>query len=113
MNELVSKLTTGKHPVEIVLRPEKTVDAFRAAVQRKYVHVKFTDTIGGTELGIALDPEQSESIVADVEAGRGPIHISGPLTLDYEPVTCVAVIRVPELDGEGWLIPGDSPASVA
>ena len=58
-DDLVKFLSDGKHPVEAGLRPEKTVKLFKEAVDREYVHVKFTDTRGGTELGFPLDKEKS------------------------------------------------------
>lgn len=111
MNELVSKLTTGRHPIEAVVRPDKTLEGFRAALERGYVHVKFTDTLGGTELGIRLDPSRTNLSGADFDAGCGELTVSGSLTLDYVPVTCVALIRLPQLTGEGWLEPAASASS--
>src|SRR5437879_5467216 len=86
MNELVKKLTSGKHPVEAVLRPEKTAEALQACIQRGYVHIKFTDTKGGTELGVRLDPGQTDLTNADFSTGQGQIRLAGSLKLDYEPV---------------------------
>ena len=103
MSELVNKLADGKHPVEAVVRPEATTEAFKESIDRGYVHVKFTDTRGGTELGIRLDPDAIDLREADFEKGSGQVHLSGALTLDYVPVKCFAVIELPELKGYGWL----------
>ena len=47
---LADRLCEGDHPVETGLRPEKTVKLFKEAIDRNYVHIKFTNTRGGTEL---------------------------------------------------------------
>jgi uncharacterized protein YbdZ (MbtH family) len=49
---LVDKLCEGDHPVEAGLRPEKTAKLFKEAIDRNYAHIKFTETRGGTELGV-------------------------------------------------------------
>src|SRR5438477_2605404 len=41
---LVERLCQGDHPVEVGLRPDKTVRSFKEAVDRNYVHVKFVKT---------------------------------------------------------------------
>src|SRR6185369_4967185 len=41
-DDLVSRLSTGDHAVEVSLRPEKAVSAFKEAIDRGYVHIKFT-----------------------------------------------------------------------
>src|SRR5260221_10372403 len=48
---LVDRLSEGEHPVELSLRPEKSVRFLREALERNYVFLRFTDTRGGTELG--------------------------------------------------------------
>ena len=50
MDELVARLSAGDHPVEASLRPEKTIKALKECIDRGYVHIKFTETEGGTEL---------------------------------------------------------------
>lgn len=103
MSELVNKLAADKHPVEVVVRPQRTPAAFKESIQRGYVHIKFTDTIGGTELGINLEADGADLQQANFETGQGQITVKGSLTLDYVPVTCVAVIELPDLTGHGWL----------
>jgi hypothetical protein len=104
MNELVQFLAQGDHPVEASLRPEKTLELFKQSVDRGYVHIKFTDTRGGTELGVELD--RSRSNLAAVESGlrSGEVVCVGDLTLDYVPVTCVAKIDLSTLQGSGHLV---------
>jgi hypothetical protein len=103
MSELVDKLTSGKHPVEAVVRPERTTDGFKESIQRGYVHVKFTDTLGGTELGIRLEPDGIDLQQADFSEEKGQVSLAGSLTLDYVPVRCFAVIELPDLKGYGWV----------
>jgi len=103
MNDLVNRLSSGEHPVEISLRPERSVAAFRACLERGYVLVKFTDTRGGTELGVRLDPELTELSTASFSMGHGTVRLVGVLTLDYVPVRCVAEINVEALAGTGHL----------
>lgn len=103
MNDLVRKLTEGEHPVEASMRPEKTLQGFKAALDRGYVHVRFTATRGGTELGFKLDPDLSDLKSADFERGSGSVKVCGSLTLDYEKVRCIAEIDLATLDGKGHL----------
>jgi hypothetical protein len=89
--------------VEAGLRPEKTVQRFREALDRGFVHIKFTDTRGGTELGFALDPAASDLRHADFEKGTGRVHVEGGLTLNYQKVRCVADVELATLTGRGRL----------
>jgi len=100
---LVDRLCEGDHPVEASLRPERTVKLFKEAIDRNYVHVKFTDTRGGTELGVTMDPEACDFMGADFEKCTGAVHIEGGLTLDYVKVRCIADIDLKTLKGKGRL----------
>ncbi len=102
-DDLVGFLSSGHHPVEIGLRPAKTVDLLKKAIDRGYVHVKFTDTRGGTELGVSLDPKESDLGQADFTKGTGKVHLVGGLTLNYVKVRCVADIELNTLTGQGRL----------
>jgi uncharacterized protein YbdZ (MbtH family) len=102
-DDLVTFLATGVHPVEAGLRPEKTLSRLQEALARGFVHVKFTDTRGGTELGFQLDSQASDVSQADFERGTGRIHIEGGLTLNYHKVRCVADLDLGTLTGEGYL----------
>jgi len=107
---LVDRLCEGDHPVAVGLRPEKTVKVFKEAIDRNYVHIKFTDTKGGTELGIALDNGACDFTGADFEKGAGSVHIEGGLTLDYVKVKCVADIDLRTLEGKGHLVKVEAQA---
>jgi len=100
---LVDRLCEGDHPVEASLRPERTVKLFKEAIGRNYVHVKFTDTRGGTELGVRMDPNACDFKGADFENCAGAVHIEGGLTLDYVRVRCIADIDLKTLKGKGRL----------
>jgi len=100
---LVDRLCEGDHPVEAGLRPEKTVKLFKEAIDRNYVHVKFTKTRGGTELGVRLDRDACDFSKADFENATGTVHVVGGLTLDYVKVRCIADIDLATLEGTGHL----------
>lgn len=103
MNDLVKQLAKGSHPVEVALRPNRTATALKECLDRGYVHIKFTATRGGTELGVAVDRERSQLNDAAFDGGSGSLTIVGRLWLDFIPVTCVATIDVATLSGTGHL----------
>ena len=102
-DELVTRLAKGDHQVEVGLRPEKTAQAFKEAIDRGYVHIKFTETKGGTELGVRLDTEKSHWNTADFNGANGPVHIEGNLTLNFVKVRCIADVELNTLQGKGHL----------
>lgn len=103
MSDLVQRLSEGTHPVEVSLRPDRTVKALDECLQRGYVHIKFTGTRGGTELGFAVDPQLSDLTGADFARESGRLRLAGALTLDYVNVRCIADIELPSLQGHGRL----------
>jgi hypothetical protein len=105
MNELVQRLSQGNHPVEASLRPERTVLAFKDCIERGYVHIKFTNTQGGTDLGMQLDRDASDLTAANFDQQTGQAHLVGHLTLNYVPVKCFADIDLSTLSGNGHLEP--------
>lgn len=108
MNELVQRLSQGEHPVEVSLRPQKAAAALKESIDRGYVHIKFTQTMGGTDLGIRLDPEVSNWSEADFTQSAGKVHLVGDLTLNYVKVRCVADIDLETLEGKGHLVSDDN-----
>jgi len=102
---LVEKLCEGDHPVIANLRPEKTAQALKERITLGYVHIKFTETKGGTELGVRLDQEATDLSHADFENQAGKVHLEGELTLDYVKVRCIADIELKTLAGKGHLAP--------
>jgi uncharacterized protein YbdZ (MbtH family) len=97
VDNLVETLCAGKHPVELVR------DRFDEAFQEGYVHVRFTGTRGGTELGIRLDPAHTRETM-------GRLEIAGDLTLNFARVRCFADVDRASLSGEGWLQRLEVPA---
>jgi hypothetical protein len=102
MNDLVKFLCDGEHLIDASLR-QKTREAMKESVERGYVLVKFTDTRGGTELGIPVDRNRSDLRALDSGDGSGEIKLLGDLTFDFVPVTCIARIDLSTLQGEGHL----------
>jgi hypothetical protein len=103
MNELVQRLSTGDHRVEVTIRPERTIERLKQCIDRGYVHIKFTETRGGTELGVRLDNDLSDVRDADFVGGDGQIKLAGNLKLNFVPVRCVAEIDLKTFAGKGHL----------
>ena len=104
MNELVQRLSEGDHPV-VVGGSQPTLDEFRKRVEEMgYVFIKFTDTKGGTDLGVRVDKSAVDTSKANFEQGTGTVHVEGTLTLNYVKVRCVADIDLAELKGTGHLV---------
>ncbi len=101
MDELVQRLAEGDHPV--VTRRAESVEELKQSIDRGYVLVTFTDTRGGTELGVRLDDALTDLSGADFEQGDGSVHLAGNLTLNYVKVRCVADIDLATLQGKGHL----------
>ena len=108
MNELTQRLSEGEHPV-VMGGPEPSVTELRTRIDEfKHVSIKFTGTRGGTDLGVRLDLEACELGAADFEAGTGTVHLEGTLTLNGDPVRCVADLDLATLAGTGHLVPVDA-----
>jgi hypothetical protein len=103
VNDLVKRLSEGSHAVEVSCRPERTVKLFKEQIDRGHVLVKFTETRGGTELGVPLDKSRSELNSANFDAETGTVRVCGELTLDYVPVRVIADIELPSMKGKGHL----------
>lgn len=110
MNELVQKLTQEQRIIAS-LRPEPTVEQLKASVGRGYVLIKFTETRGGTELGIRMIPELSNTTEANFETGTGKLWLAGDLTLDYVPVRFHGHINLETMEGTGRLEIREPPES--
>jgi uncharacterized protein YbdZ (MbtH family) len=107
---LVERLCEGRHLVEVGLRPETSARAFKEAIDRGYVHIKFAGTKGGTELGVRLNPTSLDLSQADFENGIGKAHVEGTLTLDYVKVKCIADVDLNTLKGQGHLVTVEAAA---
>jgi hypothetical protein len=112
MSELPQKLTKDQHII-VSLRPEPTVSALKAAIDRGYVHIKFTETRGGTELGIPVDTSRSDFSHADFTQGTGEFTLAGELTLDYVRVRFEGKVDLASMQGTGHLVILQDPAQEA
>lgn len=74
-DDLVNGLADGDHPVEAGLHPERTFKILQECIDRGYVHIKFSDTKGGTELGVRLDRDASDLSQADFASHTGTVHL--------------------------------------
>jgi len=108
MSELVQKLSQGEHKVEISIRPDRTPSALKTCIDKGYVHIKFTETKGGTDLYVPLDLPSTDLGGGDFEKGLGTIRLAGHLTLDYVAVRCHAEIDLSTMAGHGRLEPVNS-----
>lgn len=99
MDDLVQRLSEGEHPV--IASRCKSLLELKESIRRGHVLVKFTDTQGGTELGIKLD--HAAMNVANLDRAEGTVHLVGNLTLNYVPVRCIADLILPAMEGSGHL----------
>jgi hypothetical protein len=110
MNELTERLTNGDHPVTVG-GPQPSLEELQNRIEEiGWVHVKFTDTRGGTDLGIRLDREATDISGADFAKANGTVHVEGNLTLNNDPVRLVADIDLATLNGTGHLVLREQPA---
>lgn len=103
MTDLPARLSQGNTKVTFRARGGDARAELKEAIERKYVHVLFTGTQGGTELGFPLDEARSELAGADWERGEGTVRLAGDLKLDGIPVRCVAEIDLASVEGVGRL----------
>lgn len=104
MDDLVERLSRGDHPV-VVGGPRPTLEEFRRRVEELgYVFIKFTQTRGGTDLGVRLDKSATNLQGASFEQASGLVHVEGTLTLNYVKVRCIADIHLETLQGTGQLV---------
>lgn len=103
MSDLPTRLSQGDHPVAYRASRGDARTELRDAIDRQYVHVLFTGTQGGTELGFRPDPERSDLSRADWEKGEGTVHLEGELSIDGVHVRCVADIDLATVEGTGHL----------
>ena len=110
-SDLVTRLSQGEHPVEANLRNERTALALKERIEQGYFPLKFTDTFGGTELGVKLDPGSVDLSGADFDNQSGMVHLEGGLTLNYVKVRCIADLNLETLTGKGHLVPVSDASS--
>jgi hypothetical protein len=104
MDELVQRLTTGDHPATIG-GPNPSLAEFRQRIEEMgYVFIKFTDTRGGTDLGVRVDKSATDLSRASFDQHTGTAHVEGTLTLNYVKVRCIADIDLATLAGTARLL---------
>jgi hypothetical protein len=102
MNELTQRLSVDQPVVMGGFEP--TVEELHDRVgEMGYVLIKFTETRGGTELGFPLDRDAADLSGADFDQGSGTVHVEGNLTLNDDPVRCIANLDLATLKGTGRL----------
>lgn len=104
MSDLVQRLSQGDSKVTYRARRDDVRAELKEAIERKYVHVLFTETRGGTELGFQLDEARSDLSGANWDAGEGSVHLEGELKLDGVRVRCVADLDLATVEGRGRLV---------
>lgn len=105
MDELTQRLASGNHPV-IVGALDPSVEDLKLRLEEiGRLSIKFTDTEGGTDLPISVDRGACDLDSADFDQSRGTVHIEGTLTLNEDPVRCIADIDLATLGGTGRLVP--------
>lgn len=102
MDELTQRLSSDQ-PVAVGGPKASLADLRERLEEIGIVFVKFTETRGGTDLGIRLDRTTSDFIAADFDNGSGTIHVEGTLILNDDPVRCIADIDLATLKGTGRL----------
>jgi hypothetical protein len=112
MNELTERLTVNQSI--IMGGADPTVEELRERTgDMGYVLVRFTETRGGTELGFPLDREATDISGANFDEGTGRVHVEGHLTLNDDPVRCIADIDLATLKGTGRLKLEEKAAAAA
>ena len=102
INELVQRLSEGKHEVVIGHRDEH-YEEIKERIEDGYIHIKFTQTRGGTELGINVDLKSTNVKDLDFTKGEGLLRIEGITNLNYNAVRLIADIDLASRKGEGYL----------
>jgi uncharacterized protein YbdZ (MbtH family) len=99
-DDLVAFLSQGDHPLQATAQ---TSEQFLERIKAGYVNIRFTDTRGGTEIGVRLDAATSDATGIGAEEHKGTVRIAGNLTLNYQPVRLVADVALETLIGSGRL----------
>lgn len=100
--DLVKRLSV-KQPINFEARTNTLEELKERLLEMKFVFITFTETKGGTELGIDVDQGLSDIRNADFEKGVGNIKIVGSCELDYQKVQCIAEVDLSTKKGTGYL----------
>lgn len=107
MDTLVKRLSVKKQPIEFESRTDNMEELKERLTKMKFVFVTFTETRGGTELGIDVDLEITDLKKADFKKGTGTIRVVGTCELNYQKVRCYADVDLFTKKGVGYLEPLD------
>jgi hypothetical protein len=103
MNELTQRLTVDQ-PV-VVGGPDSSLEELRRRLNEiGHVFIKFTETRGGTDLGIRVNRAACDDSAANFSDGTGTVHVEGTVILNDDPVRCIANIDLATLKGTGHLV---------
>lgn len=102
MDNLVDRLL-AKQPVEFESRTNNLEEAKERLLGTKFIFIMFTETKGGTELGINVDTDLTDVKEADFTKGVGHISVVGTCELNYQKVRCIAEIDLSTKKGVGCL----------
>lgn len=98
----MTRLSKSKHEVIIGHKNEPYCE-IKQRIEDGYIHVKFTQTEGGTELGINVDLDKTNLGAVDFSKGEGSLHIEGTTNLNYNEVRCISDIDLKTKKGKGYL----------
>jgi hypothetical protein len=107
MDNLVERLLQ-KQPIDFESRTDTLEEVKKRLTEIKFVFVTFTETRGGTELGIDVDLDLTSIENADFEKGSETIHVVGTCILNYQKVRCITDVDLSTKKGTGYLEPLDS-----
>lgn len=103
MDDLVDRLVKNKKN-PIIFEPRTSdVDELKMRLENGFVLVKFTNTAGGTELGLTLDTSLTNSNEADLDKLTGQLSLSGMCELNSYRVRCIVKVNLETMHGEGYL----------
>ena len=103
MDDLVQRLSNGEH--SIAIGGSEPFEMVQKRIEEiGYVLVTFTDTRGGTELGVRIERNATDLSQANFDQRTGSAHLEGTLTLNTVNVRCVANIDLSTLRGQGHLL---------
>ncbi|MGB0909658.1 MAG: MbtH family protein [Nitrospirales bacterium] len=101
--ELVDFLSAGDHPVKLELKSDTKDVELQNAINKGYVVIRFSDTRGGTDLGIRIERDLCVLDNCDVQILRGRMQIVGTVVLNNIRVRCTADINLEDCLGTGHL----------
>ena len=102
MDDLVKRLLI-KQPIDFESRTDTLEELKERLMEMKFVFITFTETNGGTELGVDVDLGLTDIKNADFDKGAGSISVVGVCELNYQKVRCIAEVDLSTKKGLGCL----------